>query len=68
MGEFANTRLTNALAIAATGFVCLLNGILLPAIVGIPLPFAGALTVTAEKQGASPTSSDAFFTASVDSG
>jgi len=26
MGEFANTRLTNALAIAATGFVCLLNG------------------------------------------
>jgi manganese transport protein len=33
MGEFANARLTNALAIAATGFVCLLNGILLLAIV-----------------------------------
>jgi manganese transport protein len=41
LGEFANTRLINALAIAATGFVCLLNGILLLAIAGIPLPFAG---------------------------
>jgi hypothetical protein len=29
MGEFANTRLTNMLAVAATGFVCLLNSILL---------------------------------------
>ena len=38
MGEFANTRLTNALAIAATGFVCLLNGILLLAIAGLALP------------------------------
>jgi manganese transport protein len=41
MGEFANTRLTNALAVAATGFVCLLNGILLLAIAGLALPFAG---------------------------
>jgi manganese transport protein len=32
MGEFANARLTNVLAVAATGFVCLLNGILLLAI------------------------------------
>src|ERR1700756_621967 len=38
MGEFANTRLTNALAVAATGFVCLLNGILLLAIAGLELP------------------------------
>jgi manganese transport protein len=38
MGEFANTRLTNALAVAATGFVCLLNGILLLAIAGLALP------------------------------
>jgi manganese transport protein len=42
MGEFANSRLINALAIAATGFVCLLNGILLLAITGLPVPFAGA--------------------------
>jgi manganese transport protein len=41
MGEFANTRLTNALAISATGFVCLLNGILLLAIAGLAIPFAG---------------------------
>jgi manganese transport protein len=41
MGEFANTRLTNALAVAATGFVCLLNGILLFAIAGLAIPFAG---------------------------
>jgi manganese transport protein len=41
MGEFANTRLVNALAIAATGFVCLLNGTLLLAIVGLPIPFVG---------------------------
>jgi manganese transport protein len=27
MGEFVNTGLTNALAVAATAFVCLLNGI-----------------------------------------
>jgi manganese transport protein len=32
MGEFANSGLTNALAVAATAFVCLLNGILLFAI------------------------------------
>ena len=42
MGEFANSRLINALAIAATGFVSLLNGILLLAIAGLPIPFAGA--------------------------
>jgi manganese transport protein len=42
MGEFANSRLINALAIAATGFVCLLNGILLLAIAGLPVRFAGA--------------------------
>src|SRR5580693_2709732 len=41
MGEFANTRLTNSLAITATGFICLLNGILLLAIAGLALPFAG---------------------------
>jgi manganese transport protein len=41
MGEFANTRLTNALAVAATGFVCLLNGILLFAIAGLGIPFGG---------------------------
>ena len=38
MGEFANTRLTNALAVIATGFVCFLNGILLLAIAGLALP------------------------------
>ena len=38
MGEFANTCLTNALAVAATGFVCLLNGILLLAIAGLVIP------------------------------
>jgi manganese transport protein len=42
MGEFANNRLVNALAIAATGFVCLLNGILLLAIAGLPIPLGGA--------------------------
>jgi manganese transport protein len=41
MGEFANTRLTNALAVTATGFVCLLNGILLLAIAGLGIPFGG---------------------------
>jgi manganese transport protein len=41
MGELANTRLTNALAIAATGFVCLLNGILLLAIAGLGISFGG---------------------------
>jgi len=41
MGEFANARLTNALAVAATGFVCLLNGILLLAVAGLAIPFAG---------------------------
>ena len=41
MGEFANTRLTNALAVTATAFVCLLNGILLLAIAGLGIPFGG---------------------------
>jgi manganese transport protein len=41
MGEFTNSRLTNALAITATGFVCLLNGILLLAIAGLAIPIAG---------------------------
>ena len=41
MGEFANTGLTNALAVAATAFVCVLNGILLLAIAGLPIPFSG---------------------------
>jgi manganese transport protein len=38
MGEFANTRLINALAVATTGFVCLLNGVLLLAIMGVAIP------------------------------
>ena len=42
MGEFVNTGLTNALAVAATAFVCLLNGILLLSIAGIANPFSGA--------------------------
>jgi manganese transport protein len=41
MGEFANTGLTNVLAVAATAFVCVLNGILLLAIAGLPIPFSG---------------------------
>src|SRR6201997_2372965 len=41
MGEFANTRLTNVLAITATGFVCVLNVILLLAIAGLTIPFSG---------------------------
>jgi manganese transport protein len=41
MGEFANTRLTNALAVAATAFVCLLNGILLLATAGLAIPSVG---------------------------
>jgi manganese transport protein len=40
MGEFANTRLINALAVAATAFVCLLNGILLLTTAGVAIPFA----------------------------
>jgi manganese transport protein len=40
MGEFANTCLTNALAVAATAFVWLLNGILLLTIAGVAIPFA----------------------------
>lgn len=38
MGEFANTRLTNVLAVAGTGFVCLLNGLLLLAIAAQTIP------------------------------
>jgi manganese transport protein len=41
MGGFANTRLTNALAVAATGFVCFLNAILVLATAGLAIPFAG---------------------------
>ena len=44
MGEFANTRLINALAVAATGFVCLLNRIPLLAIAGLPIPTSCART------------------------
>jgi hypothetical protein len=46
MGEFANTRLINPLAVAVIGFVCLLNGILLLAIAGLPIP-----TMLAEDNG-----------------
>jgi manganese transport protein len=42
MGEFAHSRPINALAIAATGFVCLLDGILVLATSGLPIPFVGA--------------------------
>jgi manganese transport protein len=38
MGEFANTRLTNVLAVTATGFVCLLNGVLLLVIAAQTVP------------------------------
>ena len=43
MGEFTNARLTNVLAVAATGFVCLLNGVLLLEIAAqmIPISLAG---------------------------
>jgi hypothetical protein len=43
MGEFANARLTKALAIAATGFVCLLSAILPLAIAGLPIPLCRRL-------------------------
>jgi mono/diheme cytochrome c family protein len=35
MGDFANTRLLNAAAIAATAFVCILNGVLLLGTAGL---------------------------------
>jgi manganese transport protein len=38
MGEFANSRLTNVLAVTAAGFVCLLNGVLLLAIAAKTVP------------------------------
>jgi manganese transport protein len=38
MGEFANGRLTNVLAVTAAGFVCLLNGALLLVIAGQTIP------------------------------
>jgi hypothetical protein len=44
MGEFANARLANALAVAATGFVYLLNGVLLLAIAAQMLPISLAGT------------------------
>jgi manganese transport protein len=41
MGEFANTRLTNAVAVVATVFVSALNAVLLLAIVGLWIPLGG---------------------------
>ena len=41
MGEFANTRLTNAVAIAAIAFVSALNAILLLGVTGLWIPLAG---------------------------
>ena len=41
MGDFANTRLTNSVAIFAAVFVCALNGILLLATAGLPIPLLG---------------------------
>jgi hypothetical protein len=38
VGEFANSRLTNVLAVTAAGFVCLLNGVLLLAIAAKTVP------------------------------
>jgi Mn2+/Fe2+ NRAMP family transporter len=42
MGEFANTQLTNAVAVAATAFVSALNAILLLGIAGLWIPLAGS--------------------------
>jgi manganese transport protein len=41
MGDFANTPLTNLVATFAAVFVCALNGILLLASAGLPIPFLG---------------------------
>jgi manganese transport protein len=41
MGEFANTRLTNAVAVVATVFVSALNAVLLLGIVGLWIPLGG---------------------------
>jgi len=41
MGEFANTRLTNAVAVTATVFVSALNAVLLLGIVGVCIPLSG---------------------------
>ena len=41
MGEFANTRLTNAVAVTATVFVSGLNAVLLLGIVGLGIPLSG---------------------------
>jgi manganese transport protein len=41
MADFANTRLTNSVAIFAAVFVCALNGILLLATAGLPIPLLG---------------------------
>jgi hypothetical protein len=54
MGEFVNTRLTNVLAVAATGLVCLLNGLLLLAIAGQMIPISLART-TVSLPNADPT-------------
>ena len=43
MGEFANTQLTNAVAVAATAFVSALNAILL-----LGMPAYGSRSLTAE--------------------
>jgi manganese transport protein len=42
MGEFANSRLTNAVAVAATAFVSALNAVLLLGIMGLWIPFSGS--------------------------
>src|SRR3984893_5838859 len=41
MGEFANSRLTNAVAVTATVFVSALNAVLLLGIVGLGIPLSG---------------------------
>ena len=42
IGEFANTQLTSAVAVAATAFVSALNAILLRGIAGLWIPLAGS--------------------------
>ncbi len=41
MGAMASSRLTNAVAVAGAGIICLLNAILIWQTVGLPLPFGG---------------------------
>ena len=38
MGEFANSRLTNIVAVVATAAVLLLNGVLILQTFGVPIP------------------------------